>query len=633
MTSQHSAFAGASTEAAHGGISSCRPKRSSAIAPGRHSFFAPKAALLGLRWPRRAGLADAKPCHRLAMEILAHALTELNSGRLPAFCSKFKVSFSAGTTEDTGDAGPSLDDGRRDPCVVIENVMDEPPEGPRLPQLVTDPLAALGDCLLLRSTSRKKSEPSSNSLVLSTARRLCRRGYPYAAAQEQLDANGSPLKECRDRLLTVKSHFEKGEGAQHGEPLYPAGTSCSFESVELGVGCSHREYVLHAQAVFDTYWKGNLHNILEVLKELTERGAAELGWKRQGKLHEFTKARRLWAHWLFFGERLKQWQPKYGRDLFDASAVSRVWQRVSEQVSTSTSEMLANMENKSSRTDFPAHELLPLLLRIREVWWVTQRHVAGNFLSLYQKYEDTSDQWIMAMREVDVHLLRTAILHREIMECELQKVAQAADRELASNCLQELFVKEGIGYWLAEHLDLIWSEFGNQVQKGIVNLHKAFDSPYVRGWASSVDANAEDVAQTIHASWTAFISRIQESRRYVVEEETACNLRQDEADLEGSSVPHRIYVYTSILRRYEEVANHDWQVTYRTTIAILDQALYGESSGTLECDHVVRPVPVVHTKVTVIVTKIWEEVMVQIRQVFKECREKFEEAILADHGL
>ncbi|KAK8764463.1 hypothetical protein V5799_032930 [Amblyomma americanum] len=135
--------------------------------------------------------------------------------------------------------------------------------------------------------------------------------------------------------------------------------------------------------------------------------------------------------------------------------------------------MLANMENKSSRTDFPAHELLPLLLRIREVWWVTQRHVAGNFLSLYQKYEDTSDQWIMAMREV----------------------------------------------------------------------------------------------------------------------------------------------------------------TYRTTIAILDQALYGDSSGTLECDQVVRPVPVVHTKVTVIVTKIWEEVMVQIRQVFKECREKFEEAILADHGL
>ncbi|XP_075539633.1 uncharacterized protein LOC142574438 [Dermacentor variabilis] len=217
------------------------------------------------------------------------------------------------------------------------------------------------------------------------------------------------------------------------------------------------------------------------------------------------------------------------------------------------------------------------------------------------------------------------------MECELQKVLRAADRELASGCccLHEIFVKEGIGYWLAEHLDLIWSEFGNQVQKGVVNLHKAFDSSYLRAWASSLDANADEVAQHIHSSWTAFIGRVQESRRYVVEEETTRNARQDDVDADTSSIPHRIYVYTSILRRYEELANHDWQVAYRSTIATLDQALSGGAVGGAGPS----AVPVAHTKVMVIVTKIWEEVMVEIRQAFKECREKFEEAILVDHGL
>ncbi|XP_065311506.2 uncharacterized protein [Dermacentor albipictus] len=537
----------------------------------------------------------------LAMDILAHALTELNSGRLPAFCSKFKVSFSAGSADDAGDASrPQLDDSRRDPCVVIENVMEDPAAPQRR---ASDPLSAVGDCLL-RSSVRKKSEARANSIVLSTARRLCRRrsgGSPHA--EGHLDANASPLKESRD-----KAHFDKGAGAQHGEPLQldPAGTSGSLESVgDHEPLCSHRDYVLHAQAVFETYWKGNLHNILDVLKELTDRGSTELGWKRQGKLHEFTKA------------------------------VTRVWQRVGEQVSTNASEVLSHLENHQSsapsRPDFLAHELLPLLLRMREVWWITQRHVAGNFLALYQKYDGASDQWLMSLREVDVHLLRTAIVHREIMECELQKVLRAADRELASGCccLHEIFVKEGIGYWLAEHLDLIWSEFGNQVQKGVVNLHKAFDSSYLRAWASSLDANADEVAQHIHSSWTAFIGRVQESRRYVVEEETTRNARQDDVDVDSSSIPQRIYVYTSILRRYEELANHDWQVTYRSTIAVLDQALSGAAVGGAGPS----AVPVAHTKVMVIVTKIWEEVMVEIRQAFKECREKFEEAILVDHGL
>lgn len=536
----------------------------------------------------------------LAMDILAHALTELNSGRLPAFCAKFKVSFSAGSADDAGAASrPALDDSRRDPRVVIENVMEE------APRRSSDPLSAVGDCLL-RSSARKKSETRTNSIVLSTARRLCRRGSgasPYA--EGHLDVNASPLKESRD-----KAHFDKGEGAQHGEPLHldPAGTSGSFESVgDHEPLCSHRDYVLHSKAVFETYWKGNLHNIHDVLKELTERGSAELGWKRQGKLHEFTKA------------------------------VTRVWQRVGEQVSTNASEVLSHLDNHHSgapsRPDFLAHELLPLLLRMREVWWITQRHVAGNFLALYQKYDGASEQWLMSLREVDVHLLRTAILHREIMECELQKVLRTADRELASTCccLHDIFVKEGIGYWLAEHLDLIWSEFGNQVQKGVVNLHKAFDSSYVRAWAASLEANADEVAQSIHSSWTAFIGRVQESRRYVVEEETTRNARQDDTDMDTSSIPQRIYVYTRILRRYEELANHDWQVTYRSTIAILDQALSGGAVGASGAS--LSAVPVAHTKVMVIVTKIWEEVMVEIRQAFKECREKFEEAILVDHGL
>ncbi|KAH7959766.1 hypothetical protein HPB49_013693 [Dermacentor silvarum] len=522
----------------------------------------------------------------LAMDILAHALTELNSGRLPAFCAKFKVSFSAGSADDAGDASrPHLDDSRRDPCVVIENVMEES-VGPQ--RRASDPLSAVGDCLL-RSSTRKKSETRANSIVLSTARRLCRRGSggsPYA--EGHLDANASPLKDSRD-----KAHFDKGAGAQHGEPLQldPAGTSGSLESVrDHEPLCSHRDYVLHSQAVFETYWKGNLHNILDVLKELTDRGSAELGWKRQGKLHEFTKAGG------------------------DSGMAARGGAGVDQR----------------ERSPIPPREPPKQCT----VWWITQRHVAGNFLALYQKYDGASDQWLMSLREVDVHLLRTAIVHREIMECELQKVLRAADRELASSCccLHEIFVKEGIGYWLAEHLDLIWSEFGNQVQKGVVNLHKAFDSSYLRAWASSLDANADEVAQSIHSAWTAFIGRVQESRRYVVEEETTRNARQDDMDMDTSSIPQRIYIYTSILRRYEELANHDWQVTYRSTIAILDQALSGGAVGGLS-GACLSAVPVAHTKVMVIVTKIWEEVMVEIRQAFKECREKFEEAILVDHGL
>ncbi|KAL3186280.1 hypothetical protein MRX96_028005 [Rhipicephalus microplus] len=359
-----------------------------------------------------------------------------------------------------------------------------------------------------------------------------------------------------------------------------------------------------------------------------------------------------------------------------------------EQVSTNTREVLSHLEHRgaSSQPGFLAHELLPLLLRMREVWWMTQRHVAGNFLALYQKHDGASEQWLMSLREVDVHLLRTAILHREIMECELQKVLRTADRELTSTCfcLHDIFVKEGIGYWLAEHLDLIWSEFGNQVQKGVVNLHKAeqsqgksqqnlrlpngvlrcgademsplprtseagrlggdcsarremalqFDSPYVRAWASTVDTNTDEVALNIHSLWMAFIGRVQESRRHVVEEETTL---QD--DMDNSFLPQRIYTYTRILRRYEELANHDWQasdkmppVTYRSTIAVLDQALSGGAVRGLGAS-CLSVVPVAHTKVMVIVTKIWEEVMVEIRQAFKECREKFEEAILVDHGL
>ncbi|CAN7986949.1 unnamed protein product [Ixodes pacificus] len=389
-------------------------------------------------------------------------------------------------------------------------------------------------------------------------------------------------------------------------PSDPAGTSGSLESVaEVGPSQKHQAYVLGAHAIFETYWKGNLHNILEVLKELSERASVVLSWKKQGKLHEFTKA----------------------------SAVTRVWQRVGDQVAHATSEILAGLE--PTRSEFFAHDLLPLLLRMREVWWATQRHVAGNFLSLYQKYEDSPQQWLMALREVDVHLLRTAIVHREILEGELEKLARTIELDGELACadnirhLQDVFVKEGVGYWLAEHLDLIWSEFGNQVQKGVVNLYKAFDSTFVRSWASSSQCRADDVARDIHESWTGFIGRVQESRRYVVEEETS-SYTQDElaVDLENSSIPHRIYIYTRILRRYEALVNHDWQVTYRTTIALLDQSL--AANGPQQGGHTV---PVIHTKVTVIVTKIWEEVMVEIRQTFKECREKFEEAILCDRTL
>ncbi|CAN7985802.1 unnamed protein product, partial [Ixodes hexagonus] len=236
----------------------------------------------------------------------------------------------------------------------------------------------------------------------------------------------------------------------------PAGTSGSVESVaEQSPAQTHRDYVLRAHAIFETYWKGNMHNIHDVLKELSERASADLSWKKQGKLQEFTKA------------KLAQFP----------QAVTRVWQRVGDQVSGTTSEILSNME--PARSDFFARELLPLLLRMREVWWATQRHVSGNFLSLYQKYQDSPEQWLMALREVDVHLLRTAIVHREILEGELHKLARAIELngELSGadsvRYLQDVFVKEGIGYWLAEHLDLIWSEFGNQVQKGVVNLYKA----------------------------------------------------------------------------------------------------------------------------------------------------------------
>ncbi|KAH8041413.1 hypothetical protein HPB51_015187 [Rhipicephalus microplus] len=101
----------------------------------------------------------------------------------------------------------------------------------------------------------------------------------------------------------------------------------------------------------------------------------------------------------------------------------------------------------------------------------------ADAIQLCPSYDELRGQRA-STRQVDVHLLRTAILHREIMECELQKVLRTADRELTSTCfcLHDIFVKEGIGYWLAEHLDLIWSEFGNQVQKGVVNLHKAEQS-------------------------------------------------------------------------------------------------------------------------------------------------------------
>ncbi|XP_077534586.1 uncharacterized protein LOC144146514 [Haemaphysalis longicornis] len=560
------------------------------------------------------------------MEILAHALAELHCGRIPALCSKFKVSFSAGTSEGAGDAGPEHDGARRDPCVVIESVMEEVDSGQRR-RRSSDSSLALGDCLQ-RVSPRKKIDltPRASSLMMSTARRLCRRGYTHTAvaADSNLDALDTQLKDTREKPTPEKkAHYEKG--ASKGEPvdLDTGSTSGSSESVELSKGFSHKDYVLQAQVVFETYWKGNLRNILEVLKELSERGSAELGWKRQGKLQDFTKA------------------------------VSRVWQRVGEQVTTITGDMLSRMEPQgaSPQPDFVAHELLPLLLRIREVWWLTQRHVAGNFLSLYQKYENSSEQWLMAMREVDVHLLRTAMLHREIMESELLKIAKMADRELETGgcSLRELFIREGVGYWLAEHLDLIWSEFGNQVQKGVVSLYKAFDSPSVRAWATLLEANGDQVANAIRDAWISFSGRVQEGRRSVVEEVTTDGSRREEGDQddneqEPNSVLHRIHVYTRILRHYEEMATNDWQEAYRETFAILDEAFSAsgaenviEVAGTPETRGAYAAgLPLsaseMHIKVTLTVTKIWEGVMVEIRHSFKECRSKFEKAILVDYG-
>ncbi|KAL3186277.1 hypothetical protein MRX96_028002 [Rhipicephalus microplus] len=156
------------------------------------------------------------------MDILAHALRELNSSRLPAFCAKFKVSFSAGSANDTGDDS-RLDDSRRDPCVVIEHVMEEKVSHP-----FKDPLSAVGDCLF-RSSARKKSDSRTNSLVLSTARRLCRRGLaagPYA--EGHLAAKASPLKEFSD-----KANFDKRLGVLGGNS-----TRAGFRQVLNGSGLS-----------------------------------------------------------------------------------------------------------------------------------------------------------------------------------------------------------------------------------------------------------------------------------------------------------------------------------------------------------------------------------------------------------
>ncbi|XP_077532670.1 uncharacterized protein LOC144145046 isoform X2 [Haemaphysalis longicornis] len=407
------------------------------------------------------------------------------------------------------------------------------------PRSTSDPMLAVGDCLQSSRSPKKFDQPHrTSSLVVSTTQSPYHRGYPDTATDEAADThpdgNDSPLLGCEDTFVhDEKAHFEKG--AHRGEPLGvdSPGTSSSCESVELPTGWSQREYVLRAQAVFETYWKSNVHNVLEVLKELSERGVAELGWKRQGKLQEFTKT------------------------------VSRVWQRVGEQVTGLTGEMLPHLDaqSASSRPEFMAHELLPLLMRICEVWWLTQRQVASHFIALHQKYDNSSEHWLMALREVDIHLLRTSILHREIMASELRKLVKAADRELeASGCtLHAIFLKEGIGHWLAENLDLIWCEFGNQVQKGVVSLYKA--------------------------------------------------------------------------------------ETYRATIDILDQALGtsttedgsasvgSEIGGALSTGSLTQSAPASHTKVTVMVTKIWEGVMSEMRQCFKECRARFEEAILTDHRL
>lgn len=546
------------------------------------------------------------------MEVLAHALAGLHCGRIPAFCSKFKASLSAAArSQGAGDAGPARDAPREDVGSAMEKVVTVQP-----PRRTSDPVLALGDCLH-RSRSLKKLDSPHRTISLARA------GHSPTAAAEaadcHLDGRDSPLSDDQDALEPEeKAHSEKEE--QQGEPLDldSPGTSSSCESVELPTGWSQRDYVLRAQAVFDTYWKSNVHNMLEVLKELSERGVAELGWKKQGKLQEFSKT------------------------------VSRVWQRVGEQVTGLTGDMLPHLEPESAspRPDFMAHELLPLLMRICEVWWLTQRQVAGHFISLHQKYEGSSEQWLMALREVDMHLLRTSMLHREIMTSELRKMVRAADRDLEpGGCtLHAIFIKEGIGHWLAENLDLIWCEFGYQVQKGIINLYKAFDTSYVRGWASSVDANGDQVAHTICDAWKSFIGRAQESRRIVVEAETTSSVRQDDNEPETNMVPRRIYVYTRIVRRFEEAAFDEWQETYRATIDILDQAIGPSSSGdgspaaaseicAASTGSLAQAAPVSHTRVTVIVTKIWEDVMCEMRQCFKECRARFEEAIFTNNRL
>lgn len=67
---------------------------------------------------------------------------------------------------------------------------------------------------------------------------------------------------------------------------------------------------------------------------------------------------------------------------------------------------------------------------------------------------------------------------------------------------------------------------------------------------------------SIQDAWVNFIGRVQESRRYVVEDETNKNAKDElAADLDGISIPRRIYVYTRILRRYEDHVNHEWRVS------------------------------------------------------------------------
>ncbi|KAG0422072.1 hypothetical protein HPB47_002095 [Ixodes persulcatus] len=441
----------------------------------------------------------------------------------------------------------------------------------------SDQVSVVGDCLPPAIPPKK---PQSNSLVLSTARRLYRRSNPYIA--EGHGANGKSVPEGERR------REERGEvRAPNGRAwieVINGQTQASFPclyslfeclrtpnagvqrsrstllSFEPGLGALMSLHALifspSACTLEFSVHSGSHSSRLEQTDPLTSLNPPRMAPSdpagTSGSLESVAERGPSQKH------------RAYVLGLVNVGAVTRVWQRVGDQVAHATSEILAGLE--PTRSEFFAHDLLPLLLRMREVWWATQRHVAGNFLSLYQKYEDSPQQWLMALREVDVHLLRTAIVHREILEGELEKLARTIELDGELPCadsirhLQDVFVKEGVGYWLAEHLDLIWSEFGNQVQKGVVNLYKAFDSPFVRSWASSSQCRADDVAQVIHESWTGFIGRVQESRRYVVEEETS-SYTQDElaVDLENSSIPHRIYIYTRILRRYEALVNHDWQ--------------------------------------------------------------------------